>query len=121
MCLCKICLNFRLLFDPLVAQVKKDQNDVTDSITKFFMYSCKCPKSENGYYQWKCVAGKCSECKLIKPMPFGCASSEQKIKISQFEVTETPYKKTADGKEVDKIKKKKKREYTMIYLSKMSI
>ena len=108
MCLCKISLNFRLLFDPLVAQVKKDQNDVTDSITKFFMHSCKCPKSENGYYQWKCVAGKCSECKLIKPMPFGCASSEQKIKISQFEVTETPYKKTAVGKEVDKIKKKKR-------------
>ena len=49
-----------------------------------------------------------------------CASSEQKIKISQFEVTETPYKKTVDGKEVDKISKKnpKKTEYTMIYLSK---
>ena len=54
-------------------------------------------------------------------MPFECASSEQKIKISQFEVTEIPYTKTVDGKEVDKIKKKKKREYTMIYLSKMSI
>ena len=53
-------------------------------------------------------------------MPFECASSEQKIKISQFEVTETPYKKTVDGKEVDKIKKKKQRDYTMIYLSKMS-
>ena len=43
-------------------------------------------------------------------MPFECASSEQKIKISQFEVTETPYKKTVDGKEVDKIKKKQKTE-----------
>ena len=31
-CLCKICLNARLLFDLLVAQAKKDQNDVTDSI-----------------------------------------------------------------------------------------
>ena len=103
-----------------MAHAKKHQNDVTDLIRKFFMHKCKCSKSENGYYQWKCVAGKSLECKLIKPMPFECASSEQKIKISQFEVTETPYKKTADGKEVDKIKKKK-RECTMIYLSKMSI
>ena len=85
--------NARLLFDPLVAQAKKYQNDVTDSITKLFKHNCKCTKSENGYYQWNCVAGKCSECKLNKPMPFECASSEQKIKISQFEVTETPYKK----------------------------
>ena len=91
------------------------------------MHSCKCPKSENGCYQWKCVAGKCSKCKLIKPMPFECASSEQKIKISQFEVTETPYKKTVDGKEVDKIKKKKQQQknktesiYTITYFSKMS-
>ena len=28
LCLCKICLNARHLFDPLVAQAKKDQNDV---------------------------------------------------------------------------------------------
>ena len=49
LCLCKICLNARLLFDPLVAQAKKDQNDVTDSITKFFMHNCKCPILENGY------------------------------------------------------------------------
>ena len=46
LCLCKICLNVRLLFDPLVAQAKKDQNDVNDSITKLFMHNCKC-----GYYQ----------------------------------------------------------------------
>ena len=74
------------------------------------MYSCKCPKSENGYYQWKCVAGKCLECKLIKQMPFGCASSQQKIKISQFEVTETPHKKTVDGK--SGLNSKKKTEST---------
>ena len=90
-------------------KLKKIKKDVTDSITKFFMHNCKCLKSENGYYQWKCVAGKCSECKLIQPRPFECASSEQKIKISQFEVTETPYKKTVDGKEVDKISKKNKK------------
>ena len=77
----------------------------TDSITKFFIYSCKCPKWENGYYQWKCVAGKCSECKLIELVPFECASSEQKIKISQFEVAETPYKKQLIGKKWIKFQK----------------
>ena len=56
LCVCKICLNVRLLFDPLVAQAKKNKNFVTDSITKFFMHNCKCHKSENGYYKWKCVA-----------------------------------------------------------------
>ena len=76
-----------LLFDPLVTQAKKDQNDVTDSITKFFMHNCNCPKSENGYYQWKCVAGKCLECKLIKPMHFECASSEQKIKLASLKLS----------------------------------
>ena len=35
---------------------------------------------------------------VIKPMPFECASTEQKIKIDQFKVTETSYKKTVDGK-----------------------
>ena len=40
----KIWLNARLLFYLLVAQAKKDKNDVTDSISKFFMHNCKCPK-----------------------------------------------------------------------------
>ena len=115
LCLCKIYLNARLLFDPLVAQAKKAQNDVTDPITKLFMHNCKCPKSENGYYQQKCVARKCSECKLIKPMPFECASSEQKIKISQFEVTETPYKKLLMGKKWIKFQKKKKKKMERVY------
>ena len=40
----KIWSDVRLPFDLLVAQVKKDKNDVTDSISKFFMHNCKCPK-----------------------------------------------------------------------------
>ena len=49
--------------------------------------------------------GKCSECKLIELVPFECASSEQKIKISQFEVAETPYKKQLIGKKWIKFQK----------------
>ena len=103
LCLCKICLNAKLLFEPLIMQAKKDQYDVTESISEFFMYNCNCPKSENGYYKWKCVSGSCSDCKSTKPQHFQCASSENKVKISQFEVTETPYKRTVDGKTMDKI------------------
>ena len=53
LCLCKICLNAKLLFEPLIMQAKKDQYDVTEFISEFFMYNCNCPKSENGYYKWK--------------------------------------------------------------------
>ena len=106
LCLCKICFNARLLFDPLVAQAIKDQNDVSDSITKFFMHNYKCPKSENGYYLWKCVAGKCSKCKLIKPRPFECASSEQKIKISHLKLLKLLTKKLLMGKKWIKFREK---------------
>ena len=44
-------------------------------------------------------------------MPFECASSEQKIKISQFEVAETPYKKLLIGKMWIKFQKKTERVY----------
>ena len=91
-------LNARLLFGPLVAQAKKDQNDVTDSITKFFMHNCKCPSAENGYYEWKSVAGKCSECELNQCL-LNVLHLSRKSKISQFEVTEIPYKKLLMGKE----------------------
>ena len=50
LCLCKMCLNTRLLFEPIKAQAKKDDNVCPDSITEYFMSSCECPKSENGYY-----------------------------------------------------------------------
>ena len=103
----KICLNTRLLFDPLVAQAKKDQN-VTDSITKFFMHNCKCPKLENGYYQWKCVAGKCSECKLIKPMPLNVLHLSRKSKLASLKLLKLLTKKLLMGKKWIKLKKQQK-------------
>ena len=106
LCLCKICFNARLLFDPLVAQAIKDQNDVSDSITNFFMHNYKCPKSENGYYLWKCVAGKCLKCKLIKLRPFECASTEQKIKISYLKLLKLLTKKLLMGKKWIKFREK---------------
>ena len=64
LCPCKMCLDARLLFEPIKAQTKKDGDVCPDSITEYFMSSYECPKSENGYYQLKCVTGKCKECKV---------------------------------------------------------
>lgn len=44
-CLCKLCLNPRLLFEPVMAQGKKDNEKTIESITKFFMHSYECPKT----------------------------------------------------------------------------
>ena len=40
MCLCKFCLNIRLQFNALMANSKKANGPVYDSITKFFMDTC---------------------------------------------------------------------------------
>ena len=81
------------------------------------MYNCQCPTSESGYDKRKCVSGRCSDCKSTKPH-FKCALSEKEVKITQFVVTETPYKRSADGKTMGKIFKKK---FFMTCLSKMPI
>ena len=66
LCQCKLCLNTRLLFEPLMTQAKKDNDKTTESITEFFMSSCECPRTANGYYQWSCVSLKCKNCKNLK-------------------------------------------------------
>ena len=35
LCLCKLCLNTRMLFEPLIAQAKRDGDPTTESITEF--------------------------------------------------------------------------------------
>ena len=64
---------------------------------------CTIASVRNGYYQWKCVPGKCLECKLIKPMSSECASSELKIKRLT--------KKLLMGKKWKKVQKTIKRVY----------
>ena len=51
LCLFKVCLNTRMLFEPLMAQDKRDNDNVTESLTEFFMYYCECLKLSNWYYQ----------------------------------------------------------------------
>ena len=84
LCPCIMCLNARSLFELIKAQAKKDGDVCPDSITEYFMSSYECPKSENGYYQLKCVTGKCKGCKgqnnssLTKVSQFELVSREQK-------------------------------------------
>ena len=79
---------------PFFATHATENDKTTDSITEFFMDSCDCPKTSNGYYHWNCASMKCKNCKKIKPMPLKCKTLQTKIKVSQFEVTKKVYKKT---------------------------
>ena len=51
LCLCKLCLNMKLLFECLKAQAKKDGEELEYSISEFFMVSCPCSKSLKRLYQ----------------------------------------------------------------------
>ena len=106
LCLCKICLNVRLVFKVIMDQEKKDGGKITESSTEFFMSTAGCEKQEIGYYKWKCVTQKCKACKDKKPMALTCQDSETVRKVSQFETTKTPYEKTDDGNSVNKISTK---------------
>ena len=44
LCLCRLCLNARMLFEPLMKQAKKDGDDCYTSLTQFFMSSSQCDK-----------------------------------------------------------------------------
>ena len=72
-------------------QAKKDDDEVTDSITEFFMDSAPCQKSENGYYKWKCVSQKCKDCKDLKPLSLKCKDSCELKKVGQFEKTKKTF------------------------------
>ena len=68
LCLCKLCLNARMLFEPLQTQAKKDGDDIGESISQFFFGYCVCPKLSNDYFQLKCLKGKCKECNATKSL-----------------------------------------------------
>ena len=80
LCLFKVCLNTRMLFEPLMAQAKRDNDHVTESLTEFFIYSCECLKLSNWYYQWNCVFLKCKDCKNSKSILLECQNSEKNPK-----------------------------------------
>ena len=62
LCLCKICLNTRQIFDAVGGCCKKNTAaNFPVSISEYFMANCKCEdKDTNGYYNLKCIKGNCS-------------------------------------------------------------
>ena len=77
------------------------------SITEVFRSSCKCPKFQNGYYDWNCVSSKCSKCSSMQPVALSFQSSKDKVSYDQFQITKIPYVKTGkDNNEIIKISEK---------------
>ena len=89
LCLCKLCLNVKMLSEPLLNQAKRDNDTIpsNSSISEVFMFNCKCDKGENGYYKLKCISDKCSQCKNANEIDLKCKHSETELKVSQFEQT----------------------------------
>ena len=49
---------------------------------------------------------ECSDYKIIKPMHLKCIDSLLTVKVTQFELTKTPYKMLKKGETIDKISEK---------------
>ena len=92
LCLCKLCLNVKFLFEGLKSQAKKDGEDLGISISDFLMGSCNCNRAVNGFYQWKCVNQKCPDCSSCQPKQLKCQTNDKiTIKIAQFETVTNTY------------------------------
>ena len=90
--LCKMCLNAKLLFDPIMSKAKKDGNVNYNPITEYLRSCCDSPKTVNRYCHWKCVSGKCKSCKDLGLLPLKYQISTDTVKVSQFKVTKICYK-----------------------------
>ena len=92
LCMCKVCLNTRQLFDAIVECCKKQNlSYVPKSITEHFMKNCVCDsKDSNGYYQLTCIKGMC-------PTGFGklpdilFTDPEQSVSYYQYELVTSNY------------------------------
>ena len=99
LCICKLCLNSKLLFEPILVQAKKFDDDISKSLTEFYMSSCSWPKAVNGF---KCVTLKCKECKDAKPQSLSCQEDNTLLKIGKFEVTAEYANKKKETKKSNK-------------------
>ena len=57
LCMCKICLNARLLDNVLMVQAKTDGDDSNNLIAHFLcaVVTAQSPLMSNDYYRWKCA------------------------------------------------------------------
>ena len=74
-------------------QAKKDNEEISESVSSFFMVNCHCPKSVNGFFQWSCVTKKCKNCKKSDPATLKCQTSDEIVTVNQFEAILKEYLK----------------------------
>ena len=86
-----------MMYDALTNKSKKEGDTMPASITEFFMSSCKCPKFQNGYYDWNSVSSKSSKCSSMSTAALSFQSSKNKVSYYQFEITKILYVKTDDN------------------------
>ena len=72
LCLCKLCLNVRLMHEALMKRARQDGEDTTPTPTSFYTYNTPCPRVGNGYFSWSCVSSKCKQCNTLKPFELKC-------------------------------------------------
>ena len=94
-CLCKFCLNTRLLYRPILKHLKKNVPK-TLSMTAYFGDSIDCMPGENGFFKESCITSNCEfdSCKQepkYKLSDFDC-SPDAKTKYHQFVTDIVPYK-----------------------------
>ena len=77
MCMCKTCLNTRLIFDAVMKHHKMNNVKEHDSLSGYWMGDCGCEKNENGFWRLSCIDGKCKVCcKKSKPLSEQCMNDE---------------------------------------------
>ena len=94
LCLCKLCLNTRLLFDSTMLEEKKSGGEIFKSVTEFFTAKCDCTLSSNGF-----TTGHVSQKNASNALKWNafsklkCKQCSKVITHSQFEQKEIPYSK----------------------------
>ena len=91
LCLCKICLHKKFLFDPLRERMRKDGDNAFDSISTVLNHGCDSPKSGNSYFRWACSTHWCLTCKNSKPATLKCQIYDDFVSVSQVEIVEREY------------------------------
>lgn len=95
LCLCKICLNARQLFDALKSYCRGEGIELGVSMSDYFLDDCSCDKPDIGYYPAECCLGKCpSGTNKSKPVAADIISHQspsKQVKYYQYEQIDEEY------------------------------
>ena len=104
-CLCKTCLNPRLLHNALMKEVKAKMECVHSSISQYFISGKSCQYARSGYTHFDCITGDCKKCEgLIQPPTYQeTCSSGKTITFYQYESVPYKNKKGEDKKRTERV------------------